>query len=79
MDIEEVFKLMNKQQEEYFKRLDKIAENYTRASIVRNICFTIALIVYFIGYFTTPYLTKNYNNINAPNGEVQTYQNGGEK
>lgn len=70
MNIDEVIKLLEKNQEEYFKRLEKIMRMQTIKSIVRTICLCIIVVVYLFLYFHTPYLTKNY----VENGEGNVYQ-----
>ena len=70
MNIDEVIKLLEKNQEEYFKRLEKIMRMQTIKSIVRTVCLCIIVVVYLFLYFHTPYLTKNY----VENREGNVYQ-----
>lgn len=56
----ELFKLMEKEREEYLKRLDNIYLENFKCKKIRAICITIVIVVYIISYFFTPYLAKNY-------------------
>jgi hypothetical protein len=71
-----IYEISEMQQEKYFDRIEKMNKRFIIADIIRSICFTIFLVVYIYLYFNTPYLTKNYNNINQNNGQVQNVEEG---
>lgn len=75
----EFIEITEKQQEEYFKRIDKIIHENNKTSRLRCIGITIIVVIYIIAYFSTPYLTRNYNNVENVNGNVATFQEGSEK
>lgn len=63
------------QQQEYLKRLDTMNK---RNNITLRIVFTLLAILigmWTYNYFHTPYLTRNYNNVNN-NGYIDSYKGG---
>lgn len=75
MNDKEIYILMTKNQEEFFIRLDKMNKRYTIANIITTICITIFILLWTYSYFHTPYLTKNYNNVNN-NGHIEEFKGG---
>lgn len=75
MNDKEIYILMTKNQEEFFIRLDKMNKRYTRANIITTICISIIILLWTYSYFHTPYLTKNYNNVNN-SGHIEEFKGG---
>jgi bifunctional DNA-binding transcriptional regulator/antitoxin component of YhaV-PrlF toxin-antitoxin module len=73
----EFVKIIEKQQDEFLKRLEKIVVENNKTARTRTWCIMVIVVVYIICYFSTPYLTKNYNNIEGVNGNTNIVQEGG--
>lgn len=73
----EFVKIIEKQQDEFLKRLEKIVVENNKTARTRTWCIMVIVVVWLIGYFTSPYLTKNYNNIQGVGGNANIVQEGG--
>lgn len=57
-------------QDEYFKRLERITKDFNKTLRTIARCATVVICFWILGYFLSPYLTKNFSYIKS-SGDVK--------